>query len=125
MTHTPQSLLDRIEQQFNALAAMVAANDPSDMASASAALQTLTLELLQGLGPSPRLRAVPAPELARIKALSTGMQLLRDNLSRRAAYVNQALKIVVPRPAKSTYSSVSSPFGGVISQSGQFKVLAA
>lgn len=125
MTQTLQSHLDLVEQQFNEVASILASDDVSHMAQASAALQALAVELVQLIGPAERLRTAPATDIERIKALSTGMSLLRDNLSRRAAYVNQALKIVVPTPAKSTYSNAGSPFGGVIQQSGQFKVLAA
>jgi hypothetical protein len=125
MTHTLQSQLDLVEQQFNEVAAILAADDAGNMASASEALQSLAVELVQLIGPATHLRAAPAADIERIKALSTGMRLLCDNLSRRAAYVNQALKIVVPTPAKSTYSSPRSPFGGVIQQSGEFNVLAA
>jgi hypothetical protein len=94
-------------------------------AQASAALQALAVEMAELLTTLPRLRAAPTAQLLRIRALSDGMGVLRDNLARRAAYVNQALKVVVPTPVKSTYGHSSSPFGGVVQQSGQFKVLAA
>jgi len=125
MTQSLQSHLDLVEQQFNEVASILASDNTEQMAAASAALQALAVELVQLIGPTERLRTAPAAEIERIKALSSGLSLLRDNLSRRAAYVNQALKIVVPTPAKSTYSSASSPFASVTQQSGQFKVLAA
>jgi hypothetical protein len=125
MTQTLQSHLDLVEQQFNEVAAILASDNTDRMASASAALQALAVELVQLIGPAERLRTAPAVDIERIKALATGMSLLRDNLSRRTAYVNQALKIVVPTAAKSTYSNAGSPFSAVIQQSGQFKVLAA
>jgi hypothetical protein len=125
MTQTLQSHLDLVEQQFNEVASILAADDTRHMASASSALQALAVGLAQLIGPAARLRTAPEADIERVKALSKGMSLLCDTLSRRAAYVNQALRIVVPTPAKSTYSSPRSPFGGVIQQSGQFKVLAA
>ena len=125
MTKTLQSQLDLVERKFNEVAAILAVDDTHNMAPASAALQSLAVELVQLIGPAARLRAAPDADIERIKALSAGTGLLFDNLSRRAAYVNQALKIVVPTPVKSTYSSARSPFGGVIQQSGQFNVLAA
>ena len=125
MTDSLQSHLDLVEQQFNQVAAVLARTASGPLEESSARLQALAVELVELIGPAERLRSAPAADIERIKALAAGMQLLRDNLSRRAAYVNQALQIVVPTPAKSTYSSAGSPFGAVTQQSGQFKVLAA
>jgi hypothetical protein len=125
MKHSLENHLDLVEQKFNEVAVVLASGDAQGLAQASAALQALAVEMAELLTPLPRLRAAPAAQLLRIRALSDGMVVLRDNLARRAAYVNQALKVVVPTPAKSTYGHSSSPFGGVVQQSGQFKVLAA
>lgn len=125
MSQTLQSHLDLVEQQFNKVAVIFASDDTASMAQASNALQALAVDLVQLIGPAERLRGAPLADIERIKALASGMSLLRDNLSRRAAYVHQALTIVVPTEPKSTYSNAGSPFGGVIQQSGQFKVLAA
>ena len=125
MTQSLRSHRDLVERQFNEVAAILASDHTESMASASTALQALAVELVQLIGPVERLRSAPAVEVERIRALSSGLSLLRDNLSRRTAYVNQALQIVVPTAAKSTYSGANSPFSAVIQQSGQFKVLAA
>ena len=125
MTQTLQSHLDLVEQQFNEVAAILASDDTSHMAQASAALQALAIELVQLIGPAERLRTAPITDIERIKALSTGMSLLRDNLSRQAAANLQALKVVVPTAAKSTYSGGTSVYGSVARQSGAFNVLAA
>jgi hypothetical protein len=61
----------------------------------------------------------------RVQSLAAGMQIVRDNLSRRAAYTDQALAVVVPVAEKSTYSAGSSVYGSVARQTGAFKVLAA
>jgi hypothetical protein len=66
------------------------------------------------------------PELRRrVAAMAKGLQMLRDNLSRQAAVNLQALKVVVPTAAKSTYSGGTSVYGAVARQSGAFNVLAA
>jgi hypothetical protein len=57
--------------------------------------------------------------------MAKGLQMLRDNLSRQAAVNLQALKVVVPTAAKSTYSGGTSVYGAVARQSGAFSVLAA
>ena len=125
MKHPLENHLDLVEQKFNEVAVVLASGDAQALAQASAALQALAVEMAELLTPLPRLRAAPTSQLLRIRALSDGMGVLRDNLARRAAYVNQALKVVVPTPVKSTYGNSTSPFGGVVQQSGQFKVLAA
>ena len=125
MKQSLQNHLDLVEQKFNEVSVVLASGDADGLAEASAALQALAIEMAELLTPLPRLRAAPAAQLLRIRALSDGMVVLRDNLARRAAYVNQALKVVVPTQAKSTYGNTSGPFGGVVQQSGQFKVLAA
>lgn len=123
------SCLDRVEQQFHAVAAHVAAGDTSTLAAASQALQTLCVEMLELIGPPERLRHAPPAHVARIRALAHGLQQVRENLARRSAYVNQALGIVMPAPTPSTYGAIHGQsgraFGGVAAQSGQFKVLAA
>ena len=125
MKQSLQNHLDLVEQKFNEVSVVLANGDADGLAQASAALQTLAIEMAELLTPLPRLRGAPAAQLLRIRALSDGMAVLRDNLARRAAYVNQALKVVVPTKPKSTYGKTSGPFGGVVQQSGQFKVLAA
>lgn len=124
MKQSLETHLDLVEQKFNEVAVVLASGDARALAQASAALQALAVEMAELLTPLLRLHAAPTAQLLRIRALSDGMGVLRDNLARRAAYVNQALKVVVPTPVKSTYGH-SSPFGGVVQQSGQFKVLAA
>jgi hypothetical protein len=53
------------------------------------------------------------------------LQILRDNLSRQAAFTHQALQVVVPTPTKSTYGGGSSVYGTVARQGGVQKYLAA
>jgi hypothetical protein len=118
--------LDLVEQQFNQVAAFLASGQAPQLETASQALQALTMELARLLPAT--VAASPASQKAlrqRVVALASGLQMLRDNLSRQAAYNQQALQVVVPTPAKSTYGGGSSVYGTVARQGGVQKYLAA
>ena len=138
--------LDLVEQQFNQVAAHLAAGDALALQSASGMLQDLSVELarlLTNVGPataspansktSKSFQAAPKNtsqlyEKAvrqRVRVLAASMQSLRDNLSRQAAFNQQALAVLVPTPTKSTYSGGSSVYGAVARQAGVHKYLAA
>jgi hypothetical protein len=118
--------LDLVEQQFNQVAALLASGDAPTLETASNALQTLSLDLVRLL--QVPANASPASKKAlrqRVVALAGGLQMLRDNLSRQAAYNQQALHVVVPTPAKSTYGGGGSVYGSVARQVGVHRYLAA
>jgi hypothetical protein len=125
MTTPLQDHLDRVEHSFNEAATVLATGDAPALADASATLHALVLELAPLLGGAQPVLTMDAAQRHRIVALAQGMGVLRESLARRSAYVHQALQVVVPTPAPSTYGKSSSPFGAVAPQSGQFKVLAA
>jgi hypothetical protein len=119
------SQLDLVEQQFGQVAAFLAAGDATNMQTASSALQTLSVELsrlLQAPGTSPALRSAARQ---RIQEMALGLQIVRDNLSRQAAANQQALQVVVPTPARSTYSGGTSVYGSVARQGGVQRYLVA
>jgi hypothetical protein len=120
--------IDLVERQFNQVASFLAAGDAAHLQAAAAMLQVLSVELARLL-PAPsgaQLKPADQPELRRrVAAMARGLQMLRDNLSRQAAANLQALKVVVPTQAKSTYSGGTSVYGAVARQSGAFNVLAA
>jgi CHASE3 domain sensor protein len=124
--HNPMvNQLDLVEQQFNQVAAFLASGDALSLQTASAALQTLSQELARLLQTS---KANPASQKAlrqRVQAIAAGLQMLRDNLSRQASYNQQALQVVVPTPAKSTYGGGSSVYGSVARQVSVHRYLAA
>jgi hypothetical protein len=60
-----------------------------------------------------------------VLALGRGLQILRDNLARQAAFNQQALQVVMVVPAKSTYSGSGSVYGAVVRQAGVHRYLAA
>ena len=118
--------LDLVEQQFNQVAAFLASGQAPQLETASQALQALTTELARLLPVTAT--ASPASQKAlhqRVRALASGLQMLRDNLSRQAAFNQQALQVVVPTPAKSTYGGGTSVYGTVARQGGVHKYLAA
>lgn len=117
--------LDLVEQQFNGVAAFLASGDAAGLESASAALQALAIDLIGMVNRMGR-QASSSPEVvARLRSVSEGMALLRDQMARRSALVQQALAVVVPTAPKPTYSPVSGPFGSAMLHSGAFRVLAA
>jgi hypothetical protein len=128
MQHPTANQLDLVEQQFTQVAAFLASGDAPRLQSASQTLQTLSAELARLLQASPAIRTPLAQQKIlrqRVHAMAQRMQFLRDNLSRQAAYTQQALQVVVPTPAKSTYSGGSSVYGSVARQAGVHKFVAA
>ena len=117
--------LDLVEQKFNEVSALLASGDSEQLEVASAVLQAMAVEMMQAMSSHGR-KPLRSPEVVRrIREVSIGIGLLRDNLARRSALVNQALSIVVPTHAKSTYAPASSLYGQPVQQSGAFKYLAA
>ena len=116
--------LDLVEQQFNEVSVVMVGSDPLALEQASAVFQRLAVEfscLLEGSAPG----ALASSETAkRVKSLAQGIGVLRANLLKQAAGVEQALKILVPVNASATYAD-SGPYGAVTRQTGAFKYLSA
>jgi hypothetical protein len=116
--------LDLVEQQFNQVAAFVANADAPQLQMAAAQLQALCVELPRVLQrQSPAQLRQPALR-QRVQALGRGLQLLRDNLARQAAFNQQALQVVMAVQPKSTYGG-GSVYGVVARQAGVHRYLAA
>ncbi|MGI9133994.1 MAG: hypothetical protein ACR2I0_08655 [Rhodoferax sp.] len=116
--------LDRVEQQFNAVAAALIDGTPETIVSSSGQLQQLALQLHQLTAELGREPQVPPAALARIKTLSRNLPLLRESLLRRNAYVERALQVIMPSAAACAYPG-RSPYGAALRVSGELKVLAA
>jgi flagellar biosynthesis/type III secretory pathway chaperone len=126
MTHVAITQLDLVEQQFNQVAAFLASGNAPQLQTASQALQALSVDLARLL--QMPANASPASQKAirqRVVAMAAGLQMLRDNLARQSAFTQQALQVLMPAQAKSTYGSGSSVYGSVARQSGVHKYLAA
>jgi hypothetical protein len=117
--------LDLVERQFNQVATFLAAGDAPHLQAAASMLQVLSVELaalLTAKGQSPLAHKALRH---RVQSMAKGLQMLRDNLSRQASVNQQALGVVMPAPAKATYSGGSSVFGSVAQQAGVHRYLAA
>ena len=124
-----ESRLDLVEQQFNEVASLLATGHATDLERASAGLQAVSVELIQGLSAPGRQASVSRATAVRLRNLGQGMGQLRQNLARRQAQVQQALGILVPTAPPSTYSqakgAAGNPYGQAMRHSGAFSVLKA
>jgi len=116
--------LDLVEQQFNEVSAVLAQGNATQLEVASVALQRLASDLVELLRTASGDTALRSAIVQRIKALSEGTTVLRTQLHRQAALVEQTLKVVMPSGPASTYAD-GGPYGSAMRQSGTFKVLAA
>jgi hypothetical protein len=118
-------LLNLVEQQFNEVSVVLASGDPHALQQGCESLQQLAVQLMQLLDRRDFAhQRTPAVGL-RMQSLAQGIAVVRAQLLRRSAVVDQALAVVVPTQAQATYGKASSPYGAVARQSGAFKVLAA
>ncbi len=116
--------LDLVEQQFNEVSVVLAEVNPIQLEMASTAMQRLASDLVELLRTAQGDEAMRLTVVQRLQALSQGTTLLRSQLHRQAALVEQALKVVMPGGPVSTYAD-GGPYGSAVRQSGAFKVLAA
>jgi hypothetical protein len=118
-------MLDLVEQQFSEVSVVVANGNPQALQQACEALQQLAMQLMQLLDRRDFAHQRTHAMGLRIQSLAQGIAVVRSQLLRRLAMVDQALTVVVPTEAQATYGKASSPYGAVARQSGAFKVLAA
>ena len=116
--------LDLLELQFTEVASALVDGNPDAVQSAGARLQQLAVGLVQMADEVGRNRLTAPLRAQRIKALAKRLPALRENLLRRAAYVDRALEVVVPTPPRSTYVGRNT-YGSAMRQSGAFNVLSA
>ena len=118
---------ERVETRFRAISVALAEGDPATLSAEAAALQQLAVDLQAFLNSGGTLARMSPALLTRMQELLALMPALRDALYRRSAYVDQALKTVVPAVAtEATYGSGGSgKYGAVAKQSGSMKPIAA
>jgi hypothetical protein len=119
------NILDLVELQFNEVSVVLMDENPEQLALACAAMQRLSVDFMQMLVQRGRGVDLPSSVTLRLQTLAQGIVVLRANLLRCAALVEQSLKVVVPTVADATYGQASSPYGAIARQTGAFKVLAA
>lgn len=113
--------LDQLEYACNAASLALSEGDPAAVQAASSTLQHLAVEVLHLVNSAGRSTQSPELAILRIRALSNALPALRENLLRRAAYVDQALALVIPSTQKATYAKSGGIYGAAAPQSGTFK----
>jgi hypothetical protein len=117
--------LTKAELQIEAVSAAIAIGEPAMLVSASTALRRAAIDLsamLQGSGAmdlnNRRLKA-------RVEKIATELGTRRENLIRRTALVEMALRAVLPVPPSATYGQTTSPYASIGRSSRVVKYLAA
>jgi hypothetical protein len=118
--------LDLLDKQLHELSDRLVEGDAAGLQQASVQLQSLAVELVRLAEAAGRDVLGQHGRANRLRSLSARLGMARDNLARRAAYVEQALALVVPGTQnKGTYAGSTRGYGSPIRQSGAFSVLAA
>jgi len=102
--HKSDPILDHVEQQFNVVASLLVNGDAEALVIACSDLQHASVALAQRVA-ALGAEAASSPFKARIVSLALSMQSLRDNLARRAAFVDQSVAILFPIKPGPTYSA--------------------
>ncbi|QDL56105.1 hypothetical protein [Rhodoferax aquaticus] len=112
MLNDPVSLqLDQLELQFSQASEALLSGSSDDIQLASVSLQKGAVELLQLVDELGRNRLDKLRHAERLHLLAAGISVLRENLLRRAAFVEQGLQILMPSAKRTTYSPVIGPYG--------------
>ncbi len=122
--HPFDQQLDHVESQFNELSSVVLRGQADAVQVASARLQELAVEMLQMAQKLPAQALREGQRGQRLRVLAQSIPALRMAVHRHSAIVDQALQTVLPTAKPATYVT-KGPYGGVLRQSGEFKVLAA
>lgn len=118
--------LDLLENQLRELSASLVEGNAPGLQDASMRLQPLAVELVRLADATGRQALGQQGRLARLRKLSATLGMVRENLARQAAYVDQALALVVPgAQQKATYAGSNRGYGSPVRQSGAFSVLSA
>lgn len=118
--------LDLLEGQLRELSASLVDGNAQSLQEASMRLQPMAVELVRVADAVGRQALGQQGRLVRLRRLSAGLGMVRDNMARQAAYVDHALALVVPGAQQnSTYAGSSRGYGSPVRQSGAFSVLSA
>lgn len=111
------------EQQLNAAVHCLNAGHGHALVQASEGLQATAVGLVQ-LMQVARSTTLAADYASRIGDLAQRLIYLRENLIRRSAYVERALKVVMPAVEKTTYQT-HGPFGSTLRSAGAMNTASA
>lgn len=117
--------LDLLEAQFKEVGISLIQGSPESLQSHGSKLQQLAVGLIQMVDEVGRAQLDSPDRTKRIKALATGLAVLRENLLRRSSYVDGALELVVPTTGQKPTYAGSGAYGGPVHQSGAFRVFRA
>ena len=121
--HPLENQLRLVEQQLDAAVHCLNEGHAQALEQASEALQTTAVDLVQMMHGT-RIATLP-PELnTKIGHLAQRLILLRENLLRRSAFVDRALKVVLPAAGETTYQPLG-PYGAGPRSSGTMTVVSA
>lgn len=121
-----ENQLEILEAQFTEMGASLMAGNPALLESTGARFQQMAVELKQMIDRMGRMQVNSTTRNQRIRALVSGVAVLRENLLRQSAYVDRALGVLVPATGqKATYAGGGGAFNRPVRQSGAFTVLSA
>lgn len=120
---TIESQLVQAEAQLEHAMLCLNLGDATALTQASEALQNTAVGLVQMMHSARSARL--SPEVSRkIGQLAQQLIALRENLLRRLAFVDRALKVVLPNVSDSTYQP-TGPYGAGPRSSGTMSVISA
>ena len=117
------SQLNLVEEQLNEAMRCLNDGDGQALVEASASLQATAMVLMQLMHTHRRTNSAQQFGV-QIGQLAKRLITLRENLVRRSAYVDRALKVVLPTTDVSTYQS-RGPYGSGLRSSGNMNVFSA
>ena len=117
------SQLGLVEQQLSEAMGYLNEGDSQALVRASASLQATALNLVQLIQVQRKTGSVEqfGPQVGQ---LAKRLLELRENLIRRSAYVDRALRVVLPSTDRSTYQS-RGPYGNGAKPSGSMQSVSA
>jgi hypothetical protein len=111
------------EQQLDAAVLSLQEGHGPALVQASERLKATAVGLVQLMN-SARATSVKSEHAAKIGELAQRLISLRENLIRRSAYVERALKVVMPVVEKTTYQT-RGPYGSSLRSAGAMNVTSA
>jgi hypothetical protein len=117
--------LEQLELQCQAVQASLLSGNAAALQAGSAALLRLTVEVSQLAGEAGATQLDTASRANRVKALASGIAILREGLLRQLAYVERGLEIVVPATREKATYATGGAYGSPVRQSGSFSFLSA
>ncbi len=112
-----------VEHRLDAAVECLNAGHAQALAQASEALQITAVDLVQMMHKT-RIDAISPEIRAKIGQLAQRFIALRENLLRRSAFVDRALKVVLPSVGESSYQP-TRPYGAGPRSSGTMTMVSA